>query len=131
MASLNGAKRMIRLTCAIAPALLCLAVPSGEAQTASIEFKGTISNEAPQVVRVWPYTIVSFTSEAILPVGDVCIADCETMTIKRQGAAAPFQVVFVKGERAAIVATGDGTAHYTVCAGGRTSCMRYTVLRAR
>jgi len=82
-------------------------------------------------VQAWPSTIVSFTSLAILPVDDVCVADCETMTVTRQGEATPFRMVVVRGEWAALVETGEGTAQYTVCDGGRTSCMRYTVLRGR
>jgi hypothetical protein len=130
MTSRNSAKRITRLTCAIAPALLYVAVPAGEAQTAGIEFNAIIVRSGSQSMRNWPSTIVSFTSEAILPVGDVCIADCKTITVRRQGAPAPFQIIVVKGEHAAVVATGKGMAQYTVCDGGQSSCMRYTVLRA-
>ena len=119
---------MIRLGCAVAPALL---VPLQEARTQAIDFKAEVVKPAAQSMPVWPFEIVSFTSAAILPISDLCIADCKTMTIKGEGGAGePFEFVTIKGKRAAIVASRNTRQQFTVCDGLRASCMRYTVLRA-
>jgi hypothetical protein len=131
MASRKSAKCIVRFSCAVAAVMLCLAVPAKEARTEGVEFKGIIATAESGSVQAWPSAIVSFTTQAILPIDDVCIADCKNMTVSRQGAAAHFRIIVVRGERAAVVETGDGAAHYLVCDGGRASCMRYTVLRGR
>jgi hypothetical protein len=113
----------------LAPALL---VPLGDARTQSIDFKAEVVKSAADSVPVWPFAIVSFTSAAILPISELCIADCKTVTINNEsGAGEPFEVVTIKGERAAIVSPRRNKEQFTVCDGGRTSCMRYTVLQAR
>ena len=122
-------KRIIMLACALAAALL---FPSGEACTQTIDFTAEVLRPGRELPPLWPFAIVSFTSAALLPISEVCIADCKTMTIQSEsGAGEPFQLVIIGGEPVAVVSSHKSKELFTVCVGGRASCMRYTVLRAR
>jgi hypothetical protein len=129
MLSRIHANRIIKLGCALAPALL---VSMGDGHTQTIEFQGTIVKPTQDSTPAWPFAIVSFASAAILPISELCVADCKTMTIENEnGAGEPFKVVTVNGVRAAIVALPRQRQQFTVCDRGRGSCMRYTVLRGK
>lgn len=94
---------------------------------ATVEFTATVPN-APGM-RTWPATIVTFTDRTILPVEHLCGADCDGLTVARDGEPARYELVRIRGEGpAAIVGIHEDNSNFVVCNRGR-GCMRFEVRR--
>ncbi len=97
------------------------------AAAATVEFTGTVAGSPG--MRLWPQAIVSFADQAILPVGEMCGADCSGLSIAKDGEPARHELVRVRGQGlAALVRIEPGLSRFTACVPAQ-GCMRFEVRR--